>query len=152
MTGAIITAVIHHLAAFTIFSAVIFQYLLLGADLTAKDIKQLKIVNLFLNISLVVVLIAGFHRVFMFEKGGAYYMKNGAFHAKFTLFLIFALVTIYPTLKLSNWSRAISDGQSPDLSEALIKKFKMCLRIEKLLLLLIIITAVLMAKGVGSFG
>ena len=150
MTGAIITALVHHLAAFTLFSSLIYQFLTIHPELSEREIKRLRLVDIIYGCSVVVILVVGFQRL-MIEKGAAYYMKNGAFHGKFTAFVIVALASIYPTIKIYQWSRSLKQGEKPEIDAGVIKKIKMCLRIEKFALLVIIVCAVLMAKGIGSF-
>ena len=150
MTGLILTAFIHHLAAFTLFSALIFQFLTIHPDLTEREIKRLRLVDIIYGCSVLVILLVGFQRLIL-EKGAAYYMKNGAFHAKFAVFIVVALVSIYPTIKIYQWNRSLREGEEFEIDPAVIKKIKMCLRIEKLGFFVILLCAILMAKGVGSF-
>ncbi len=52
------------------------------------------------------------------EKGTAYYLSHPLFHAKLGLFIVVALLEIWPAMTLVKWRRARTAGMSVDLEKA----------------------------------
>ena len=79
----------------------------------------------------------------------SYYLKNSLFHAKVGLFVMVAVLSIYPTLTFLRWRPALSAGQAPIMSDSSARWVKLTIRLELLLLLLVPLLASLMARGFG---
>jgi putative membrane protein len=75
---AAIFAFLHHLAAFTLFAAVVVELISIRGELTLGDARRLQVADMVLGISAGVLLIVGLIRVFHYEKGSAYYFHNWA--------------------------------------------------------------------------
>ena len=99
-------AFLHHLAAFALVSALTVEVVLLGGEMTLSAARRLQRADPALGISAGVLLVVGLARVLYFEKGAAYYFHNGAFLAKFAVFIVVALMSIYPTVVFLSWRRA----------------------------------------------
>jgi putative membrane protein len=56
------------------------------------------------------VLVVWLLRVFFFEKGAAYYFHSVPFLAKLTLFVLVALLSIYPTREFLSWRQSLKEG------------------------------------------
>jgi putative membrane protein len=82
--------------------------------------------------------------VFYFEKGAAFYFQNGAFLAKMVLFVAVALLSIYPTLKFLAWRKGIDASAVPTI--------RRLLHLELVGVVLILLCAALMARGIGFSG
>ncbi|MGC1894513.1 MAG: DUF2214 family protein, partial [Pseudolabrys sp.] len=78
-------AFLHHVAAFTLVSALAVEFVLIRQDLTLAIARRLPIVVL--GISAGFLLVVGLLRVFFFEKGAAYYFHSHAFMTKFSVFI-----------------------------------------------------------------
>jgi putative membrane protein len=91
-------AFLHHVAAFTLVSALAVQLVLLRGELTTTRARQILGADISLGISAAVLLIVGLTRVFQLEKGAGYYFHSIPFIAKFSLFIIAGLISIYPTV------------------------------------------------------
>lgn len=139
----IIVRYIHFLGIIGLSSALIAEHLLVAPNVTQKQMKKLALVDAIYGISAVLVLATGLIMWFMIGKPAEFYTSNGLFHVKLTLFVIIALLSIYPTVFFLKNRKVNSD------SIAVPKKLIMMLRVEILLLLLIPLFAVLMARGIG---
>jgi putative membrane protein len=102
--------------------------------------------------SAAVLLIVGFLRVFYTEKGAAYYFNSGTFIAKIALFVIVALLSIYPTMRFLSWRKALKQERVPLLAARTRRTMRLILHVELTLLFSIMLFAVLMARGIGFIG
>ncbi len=98
------------------------------------------------------VLAVGVLRVLYFEKGPSYYLHSIPFIAKISLFVIVALLSIYPTVEFASWGKAVKRGQVPVVSDAKIRTLRSILHYELVGVVLLLLCAALMAKGVGYRG
>lgn len=97
-----------------------------------------------------ILLVTGLLRAFGgYEKGTDYYLHQPLFHLKMTLFVIILLLELAPMITLIKWRLAVGRGASVDLGRA--KLFARISHIEALLLMLMVIAATGMARGV-TFG
>ncbi|HBC22541.1 MAG TPA: DUF2214 domain-containing protein, partial [Pseudomonas sp.] len=76
-------------------------------------------------------------------------LKNSFFHAKVGLFVVVAVLSIYPTLTFLRWRPALAAGQAPTISSGSARWVKLTIRLELLLLAMIPLLAALMARGFG---
>jgi len=95
------------------------------------------------------LLIIGLLRVFFFEKGAAYYFSNAFFLSKLSLFVIAALISIYPTILYLSWRKPLRGGVVPDVTDSQRKRARMCLMLELTAVLGILFCAPFMARGFG---
>ena len=98
------------------------------------------------------VLAVGLLRVFYFEKGSSYYFHSAPFIAKLSLFAIVAMLSIYPTVVFLSWGKSLKQGLAPAVPEGKIRTIRSVIHWELAGVVLIILCAALMAKGVGYFG
>jgi putative membrane protein len=99
-----------------------------------------------------VLLVVGLLRVFHFEKGAAYYFHSATFIAKLALFALVGLLSIIPTLEFLSWKRTMQQGQVPSLSDEKRRRLSAVIHLELVGVVLILLCAALMARGVGHFG
>jgi putative membrane protein len=142
-------AFLHHIAAFTLFAALVVEFVLIRGTLTVESARKIQLADMIFGISAGVVLVVGLLRVFYFEKGATYYFHTWTFHAKFGLFVIVGLISIVPTLEFLRWRPALKAGQVPTVSAEKIKSLRSIIHYELAGLALIILCAALMAKGIG---
>jgi len=147
-----LAAFLHHLAAFGIVAALVAEYALLKSPLTARSARQVQVADLAYGIAAGVVLAVGFFRVFYFEKGSAYYFHSAPFIAKVTLFALVGLVSIYPTVEFLSWGRGLREGRIPSLPQQKLQRLRTIILWELAGLVLMILCAALMARGIGFFG
>jgi putative membrane protein len=142
-------AFLHHLAAFLLFAALIVQFVLIRSALTLESARKLQIYDRVYGIAAVLLLVIGFLRVFHFEKGAYYYFHSWPFIAKLSLFVIVGLISIVPTREFLRWGPALKSGQVPSVSAERIKSIRSIIHYEMVGVVLILLCAALMAKGVG---
>ena len=145
-------AFLHHLAAFALVAALTAEFVLLKDELNVRTARRLQLADAALGASAGVVLVVGFLRVVYFEKGAAYYFHSAPFLAKITLFLIVGLLSIYPTLEFLAWGKALKDGRAPAVSEHKLGVIRKIVHWELAGVVLLLLNAALMARGVGYFG
>jgi putative membrane protein len=143
-------AFLHHLAAFGLVSALTVEVVLLGGEMTLSAARRLQRADAALGISAGVLLAVGLARVLYFEKGAAYYFHNGAFLAKFAIFIAVALMSIYPTIVFLSWRKATRAGQTPAPAPAQMRTLRRLVHAELAAVMLIVLFAALMARGIGQ--
>lgn len=141
-------AFLHHIAAFTLFAALVIQLITLKGDLTLEKARRLQTADMILGMSATLLLVVGLVRVFYFEKGAYYYFHSHSFLTKFGLFLVLALLSIIPTREFLRWRSAVKSGQVPAVTEAKLKSVRSIVHYELVGVVLIILFAALMAKGI----
>ena len=143
-------AFLHHLAAFTLVSAVVVQFILIRDEINAQRARKILTVDAMLGASAGLLLVVGLLRVFYFEKGAAFYFSNAFFLTKLTLFVVVGLLSIYPTREFLSWGKALKAGRVPVVDPGKLKKIRSVMHWELVGVVLIILCAALMARGVGQ--
>ena len=136
-------AFLHHVAAFALVAGIAVELVLIREP--NANARKLAATDAVVGISAGVLLVVGVLRVMYFEKGAAFYMNNAAFIAKMALFAAVALLSIYPTVKFLSWRR-----NTPDAAGA--AAIRRVLHLELGGVVLILLCAALMARGVGQLG
>ena len=145
-------AFLHHLAAFTLVAALGVEFVLIRGELNLGTARKLQLVDMVFGMSSGVVLAVGLLRVFYFEKGASYYFHSAPFIAKLSLFVIVGLLSIYPTIEFLSWSKSLKQGRMPALTERKIASIRSVVHWELAAVVVIILCAALMARGVGYLG
>ncbi len=144
-------AFLHHIAAFVLFAALVVEFVLVKDALTLGSARKILMADLVFGISAGVLLVVGLGRVFHFEKGATYYFHTWTFIAKLSLFVIVGLLSIVPTREFLSWRGAVKQGQVPQVSPTKMRSVRSIIHVELAGIVLIILMAALMAKGVGLF-
>jgi putative membrane protein len=152
MTATITAAFLHHVAAFLVVATLMAELVLLKNELTLSSARSVLRMDMVYGIAATVLLVAGFVRVFYTEKGEAYYFASGTFLGKLALFIIVGAISIYPTVKFLSWRKALREQRLPELDAGARSKIRMLIHIELTLIFVIILLAVMMARGIGHFG
>jgi putative membrane protein len=150
-------AFIHHLAAFTLVGALVFEVAAFKPPLTVAQARRIQRADLIFGAAASVLLVVGLLRVVYFEKGPAYYFTNAFFLTKLTAFIVAGLISIYPTVLFLSWSRALKAGATeglltPAVPPEKIRRVRMCLMLELTAIVVILFCAPFMARGLGSLG
>ena len=138
-----LVAFLHHVAAFALVAGIAIEFVLIRE--ANANARRLAATDAVVGISAGVLLVVGVLRVMYFEKGAAFYVNNAAFIAKMALFAVVALLSVYPTLKFLSWRRKAPDAAG-------VAAIRRVLHLELVGIVLILLCAALMARGVGSFG
>ncbi|MFM9383741.1 DUF2214 family protein [Pseudomonas sp. UV AK001] len=141
-----------HLLAFALgFWAVLtrgtaFGRLAAGAD----EVRRVLLADNLWGVSALVLLVTGGMRAFGgYEKGTDYYLHQPLFHLKMTLFVLILLLELAPMITLIKWRIGLVRGNPLQTGRA--KMFARISHVEALLLVLMVIAATGMARGV-AFG
>lgn len=145
-------AFLHHLAAFALVAALAVELVLVRGELTAARARQLLRIDAAFGISAGTLVLIGALRVGYFEKGAYYYFHSAPFVAKLALFVAIGLLSIYPTLQFLSWREALSAGRAPAVSEAKLRTLRRVIHWELAGVVVLILCAALMARGVGYLG
>ena len=138
-----------HLLAFALgFWAVLTR----GAALShlaagAGETRRVLLADNLWGISALILLVTGAVRAFGgYEKGTDYYLHQPLFHLKMTLFVLILLIELAPMITLVKWRIASARGSVLDIRRA--KLYARISHVEALLLVLMVIAATGMARGV----
>ena len=114
------------------------------------EAKRVLLADNLWGIAALVLLVTGGIRAFGgFEKGTDYYLHQPLFHLKMTLFVLILLIELAPMITLVKWRIALARGKAFDTARA--KLYARISHVEALLLVLMVIAATGMARGV-TFG
>ena len=148
MPASSLVAYAHFVAAFALVAAVAYEAFTFRRDLTLRDAKRIAVADRVYGVSALVLLIAGFSRAIWFEKGWSFYASSPFFHAKIGLFVLIGLLSVYPTDRFARWGRDLKAGRTPAVSAAEARTVKRLLHAQLALVVLLVLCASLMAKGV----
>ncbi|PAW51585.1 hypothetical protein CKQ80_24305 [Pseudomonas moraviensis] len=114
------------------------------------EAKRVLLADNLWGIAALVLLVTGGMRAFGgFEKGTDYYLHQPLFHLKMTMFVLILLIELAPMITLVKWRIALARGKVIDTGRA--KLYARISHVEALLLVLMVIAATGMARGV-TFG
>ena len=145
-------AFLHHLAAFALVSAIAVEFALIKGELNVANARKILRADQIYGAAAGALLVIGLLRVFFFEKGAAYYFHSVPFIAKLSLFAAVGLLSIYPTRRILSWRAALKEGRAPWVTEESIRSMRAVIHWELAGVVLILLCAALMARGVGYFG
>ena len=146
MIWPIVVAFIHYVAIMLLIAGLLGEHLQLKQALTAEEARTLQRLDIIYGGSATLVLVTGIMRMYL-EKGTAYYLQNGPFHALLGVFVVVALLSIYPTVVFLRWRAETRAGRGQQLAGGQFKKLQMILRLEMTLVLLAPFFATWMAHG-----
>jgi putative membrane protein len=145
-------AFLHHTAAFMVFAALAVEWVLIRNELTLASARSIARADIVYGVAAGTVLIVGFLRVHFFEKGSEYYYHSAPFITKLTLFLLIGLVSIYPTIVFLKWGKPLKEGRLPQVPPEQLRKLRVILHLEQVGIVMMLLAAALMARGIGFFG
>jgi len=145
-------AFLHHVSAFLVFAALMLQLVLIRMTLTIESARKILLADMIYGTAAVVLLLVGLGRVFHFEKGAAYYFHTWTFLTKLALFIVIGLLSIVPTREFLRWRESVKAGQVPIVAPEKLKSIGTIIHIELTAVVVILLMAALMAKGIGIVG
>jgi putative membrane protein len=141
-------AYLHFVAILGTVSFLVVEVVLCRPGLGSELAHRLKRVDAAYATFAVLALVTGLLRLFWGAKGSAFYTPNPVFHAKMTVYVAVALLSILPTVRFIGWSKAaLATGRGPD--DAAVHAVRRFIVAELVLVALLPLLAVLMARGVG---
>jgi putative membrane protein len=142
-------AFLHHIAAFVLFAAIVVEFVVIKDEFTIHTARRLLKTDAVVGMAAVAVLVVGILRVVFFEKGTDYYLHSVPFMVKVSLFVLVALMSIFPTVQFMSWRAALKQGQRPVVDSVTLRKIRTVLHVELAGVVLLILMAALMARGIG---
>ena len=112
--------------------------------------QRLARLDLCYGIAAGIVLITGALRFVYFGKDMSYYLDHPLFYIKVGLFLLIALISIYPTITILSWRRAWDQNSCAEITPHSIRRIQYLIRLELVLLIVTPLFAVLIARGIGA--
>jgi putative membrane protein len=138
----------HHIAAFALVAALVFEWATFSATPTLKEAQRLQFADMLYGLSAAVVVTLGFLRAIYFEKGWAFYSHNLFFWIKLGAFIVIALLSIYPTIRFLQWNAFTQKEEAPVVSAEEALLIRRLLWAEVVLLVLMLLAAPLMSRAV----
>ena len=150
MTLEAILAYLHLLAILTMVVFISSEAALCRVQwLNAAVVERLAKIDRVYGIAALAVIATGVARTVWGVKGSAWYWTNPLLHAKLTLVVVIAVISIFPTLTFIRWRKALRDnGALP--GEAEIRKTRKLVMVQAHLLAIIPLIAVFLARGYGK--
>src|SRR5262249_25463668 len=145
-------AFLHHVAAFALAGSLAVEFALIRTELSAASARKLQVADIAFGVSSGVVLVVGLLRVFYFEKGASYYLHSVPFIAKLALFAVVGLLSIYPTVEFRSWRKVLKQSSAPNVAPGRLRTLRTIIHWELIGVVLILLCAALMARGVGHVG
>jgi len=143
----VLLAYLHYLSIIATGSFLTAELILCRPPLGEAQVRQLTRVDVAYFVSALGALATGVLRLFFYAKGLGFYLPNPAFQAKLGLYVIVAVLSVWPTMRFIRWSRGLAQGSAPDPAE--VRAVRRLVHVELMLLALIPLMAVLMARGIG---
>lgn len=140
---------LHFLSIMLLMGALISNYFLLKTRQSEDQIRMLAYSAVIHLVSLVLLLITGLLRWFVYGKGAIYYSKNPVFHTKLTLYTIILILAIIQSVKLFKWYKHRKENRVQEENPVAVKRMFFFLRLEILLVIIIPVLAVIVMRGTG---
>ena len=142
-------AYIHYLGIILCFGALMFERIILKQNLSKNETISIIIADVIYGIAGLAILITGILRVKYYGQGGEFYTGNPVFWVKVSLYIIIGLISLYPTTTYILWAIPLSKNKLPDISENLVKRFRLIIMTELVGFAVIPFFATLMSRGIG---
>ena len=146
MLWPVVVAWIHYIGIMLLLASLLGEHLVLTQEMAMSEARTLQRLDIIYGGSALLVLVTGIMRMYL-EKGTTYYLHNGAFHALIGLFVVVALISIFPTVVFLRWRADTRAGRGQQLAPRQFKRLQMIVRSEMALLLLAPLFATWMAHG-----
>lgn len=148
MNDYILFRYLHFFLLFVMVGCVFSQQFLLKKRMNLAEIKRIGITDSLYGFTALAVVAIGLVLWFKVGKGADFYTKNWVFHTKISLFIVVALLSIYPTVFYLKQRKKLTEDAFVEVPKTVF----LLVKLQLVLLLIIPLLAVLMANGVGFFG
>ncbi len=149
-TTDLLLAIGHHVLIFALAGVLAFEIAILRVGLTAKDIGRLSRADMGYGILAAAIVAVGFSRALFAAKGWAYYSANIFFWAKIAAFALVGILSIWPTVAIIGWRRALKAEPALLPGADAIGRIRRFLWAEAFLFIPILACAAAMARGYGA--
>ncbi len=137
----------HFLLVFTLVAILAAESALIRPGMTALSLRLAVSLDRGYGVSAVLLLGAGFSRIYWGAKGSSFYLLNPLFWTKIGLFAVVALFSIPPTLQLIRWTKQAHSHPEFLPSGEEVHRLQWWLRVEVIVLMFIPFFAAAMARG-----
>lgn len=142
-----LVASIHLLALGVGFAGVFFRARALRGPLDAAGLGRVFMADNLWGVAAMLWIGSGVYRLFALDKGLAYYLATPWFHAKMGMFGLAMLLELWPMVVLIRWRLALRKGEPVDTAPA--RKFAIISDVETLVIMLMVLAAAAMARGMS---
>jgi putative membrane protein len=122
-------------------SCLVLEHLMIKKQMTKEEIKKYVFVDAVYGISAVLILLTGFALWFFVGKPAEFYTQNPLIHIKVTIFILVALLSIYPTMFFLKSRKSTSEFVEPP------RVIIMLVRTSLLLVMILPFLGIMMAQG-----
>ena len=148
MTRDLALAVAHHWALLLLIAALFAEFVLLRQPPSAQGVHALARVDQAYGGAAMLLLAAGFARVFWGAKGADFYLDNPVFWAKVVVFVLVGLLSIVPTLRYPRWLKQLKTAGRLPVEEQ-VESTRRWVGWQLLLIVSLPVLAAVMARGIG---
>jgi putative membrane protein len=141
---------LHFVFAFIMVGALVAEAFVLRLPVDGRVARLLLRIDLFYGVSALLLILAGIARVVWGAKGWSYYEAEPFFWAKMAAFALVGLISIAPTRTYIRWVKAAGANVAFAVPEVETKRVRRLVVLETHLIALLLVFAVLMARGVGQ--
>jgi putative membrane protein len=143
-------AYVHWLAIFTMVTFLVSEAALCRVEwMNARIVERLARVDMLYGIASVVVLLTGLARSYWGSKGLGWYWTNPLLHAKVTLFVVIALLSIKPTMTYLRWRKTLrTTGALPTDED--VRRTRKSAMTQAHLIPAVALLATFLARGFGK--
>lgn len=142
-------AYVHHIAAFALVAILLVEMALCKPGMSPAHVRTLTRYDGMYGMFAAVLLVVGTMRVFWGIKGAQFYAHNPAFHAKVGLFILIGLLSVPPTLTYFRWRKSLKADAQFTPGDEEVKATRRFIHLQAGLILILLLLAVLMARGIG---
>lgn len=140
----IIFRYIHFIGIMSLAATLVAEHLIISSQMSMKQFKKVVFIDLIFGISAVLTLIGGLALWLWVGKDASFYSTNWVFHVKLTMFILIALLSIYPTMFfLKNRKK---DSETINVPKSII----MFIRLELALLFILPFLGALISRAYGT--
>jgi putative membrane protein len=144
-------AYLHFIAIIGTASLLTTEAVLCRPGIQGDFLHRLKFVDIAYFSFAIAALLTGAMRLFWGAKGRDFYLTNPIFHAKFSLFILVALLSILPTVRFIQWSRSAHSDARYAPAAAAVARVRGFLLLELMVLAAIPLLATLLGHGWSRF-
>ncbi|MBY0563442.1 MAG: DUF2214 family protein [Hyphomonadaceae bacterium] len=141
---------LHFTFAFILVGALAAEAFILRLPVDSRVAKLLVRVDAFYGLSALLILIVGVSRAIWGATGWDYYQAQPFFWAKLATFVAIGLLSVQPTLRFLRWNKAAKADAAFVAPASEVKSARRLVMIEVHLIVLILLCAALMARGIGG--
>lgn len=134
---------LHLFGVVVLIGTLIIENMAIDREISREDVRNLIKVDGIYGASAVIVLICGLTLLLAGAKPTNFYTANPVFHMKMTLFVLLALLSIYPTVFFLRNRKTKAERLAVPVAVIRV------VRLELVLLAFIPVLAFLMARGIG---